>query len=176
MRIHGGRWHGRVLRFRARRGVRPLTARWRQVLSDKFPDMEGVEAADLFAGTGAWGVSLLSHGAARVEFFDASRRAMEEVDRALRDLGAAAGSWETVPGPLPATLEGRGPYGLVACDPPFTRLGLGRRVVEAAAGKVAPDGLLLVRWPAPEEPPEPYNLGLAETLSIGRERVFAFRP
>lgn len=174
MRIHGGAWNGRKVAASDRPGLRPLTGRWRQVLSDRFPDLAGVAAADLFAGTGSWGISMLSHGAAHVTFFEASRPGCRGIAAALRELGADPARWEVAPGRLPATLAGREPFGLVACDPPFSRLGLGHKVLAAVPAVLAPSGTLLVRWPAREAPPEPYNLALRESVVHGRESMLFF--
>ena len=127
-------------------------------------------------GTGSWGISMLSHGARKVDFLESHRGACRGIAAALHGLGAEPDRWRVVPGRLPRSLAGRGPYGLVACDPPFSSLALGLEVMDAVAPTLAPGGSLVVRWPAHEAPPQPYNLALRESVVHGRESLLVFRP
>ena len=144
------------------------------MLSDVLGSLEGERVADLFSGSGVWGISLLSHGADRVEFFEGNRSSSRLIASALEDLGAPQRSWEVVPGPLPHTLEARGPYTLVVCDPPYSSLGLGREVVAEAAGRIASGGRLIVRWPGSEHLDSPYNGGSGECRVMGRDALHLF--
>jgi 16S rRNA (guanine966-N2)-methyltransferase len=75
VRITGGRFGGRILKAPASRAIRPSADRLRESLFNALvhrPDnlLEGADAIDLFAGTGALGLEALSRGAAYALFVD----------------------------------------------------------------------------------------------------------
>ena len=64
LRIIGGDWRSRKLRFPAAGGVRPTPARTRETLFNWLaPYLPGSHCLDLFAGSGALGLEALSRGA-----------------------------------------------------------------------------------------------------------------
>lgn len=82
LRIIGGQWRGRKLRFVDAEGLRPTTDRVRETLFNWLqPVIEGAHCLDLFAGSGALGLEALSRGAAEVVFLDTNSRSVA----ALRD-------------------------------------------------------------------------------------------
>ena len=67
LRIIGGTWRGRKLRFPTVDGLRPTPDRVRETLFNWLqPIIAGARCLDLFAGSGALGFEALSHGAASV--------------------------------------------------------------------------------------------------------------
>ncbi len=71
----GGELRGRRLSAPAGNAVRPTSDRVREAVFDilfSLGGVEGLQVADLFAGTGAMGIEALSRGAASVTFVDAS--------------------------------------------------------------------------------------------------------
>lgn len=82
LRIIGGQWRGRKLRFPALPGLRPTPDRVRETLFNWLsPIITGARCLDLFAGSGALGIEALSRGAARVVFVENDARA----SKALRE-------------------------------------------------------------------------------------------
>jgi 16S rRNA (guanine966-N2)-methyltransferase len=70
------------------RGVRPLADRAREgVFSSLAADVDGADALDLFAGTGAMGIEALSRGAATCSFVDRSPGAIVAVRGNLERTG-----------------------------------------------------------------------------------------
>jgi len=71
LRIIGGDWRSRKLRFPDSGGVRPTPARTRETLFNwlRF-HLAGARCLDLFAGSGALGLEALSRGAAHSVFVD----------------------------------------------------------------------------------------------------------
>lgn len=66
LRIIGGDWRSRRLRFPDAGGVRPSPARTRETLFNWLNfHLAGSDCLDLFAGSGALGLEALSRGAAR---------------------------------------------------------------------------------------------------------------
>src|SRR6201999_202284 len=69
LRIIGGSWRGRKLRFPPSPGIRPTPDRVRETLFNWLgPRMVGARCLDLFAGSGALGLESLSRGAAHATF------------------------------------------------------------------------------------------------------------
>ena len=84
MRIIAGRWRGRIIDAPPGRKTRPTADRvreaWMSALQTEIP---GSRVVDLFAGSGALGLELLSRGAEHVTF-------VERAQPALRTLKANA--------------------------------------------------------------------------------------
>lgn len=77
MRITGGKARGIPLKAPKGDATRPATDRLREaVFSSLGPAIEHSHVADLFAGTGSYGLEALSRGAIRVVFFENDRSAL----------------------------------------------------------------------------------------------------
>lgn len=67
LRIIGGEWRSRLIRFEDAPGLRPTPARVRETLFNWLQmDVMGSRCLDLFAGSGALGLEAASRGARRV--------------------------------------------------------------------------------------------------------------
>ncbi len=94
MRIIAGRWRGRPLIAPQGQATRPTADRVREalfsMLASRLGTFEGLQVADLFAGSGALGLEALSRGAAHCVFVEKDRAAVEAIRRNIASLGAAA--------------------------------------------------------------------------------------
>lgn len=82
VRIIGGQWRRRLLRFPDSEGLRPTPDRVRETLFNWLgQDLDGQNCLDLFAGSGALGFEAGSRGAASVVMVEKTQRAAQ----ALRD-------------------------------------------------------------------------------------------
>lgn len=91
VRIIGGKWKGRKLRFPSVAGLRPAPSRLRETLFNWLGDaIVGARCLDLCAGSGALGLESLSRGAASVEFVERNRRVCSALEDSIRELGASA--------------------------------------------------------------------------------------
>jgi len=89
LRIIGGKWRGRRVRFAARPGIRPTPDRVRETLFNWLaPVVEGSRCLDLFAGSGALGLEALSRGAAATTFVESDRMSTECLRETIATLGA----------------------------------------------------------------------------------------
>jgi 16S rRNA (guanine966-N2)-methyltransferase len=165
MRIIAGKWRGRTLLSPPAGATRPILD---QVKGALF-NILGAQLAlpgrlppcgvlDLFCGTGTLGLEALSRGARRCVFVEKDRGAVRGLRENIAALGAAAESvvlqadlWKaSVPMLLPAEA-----FDLVFVDPPYADADTrqpGCRVpglIEAlvAGGRVAPEGLIILRQP-----------------------------
>lgn len=121
LRIIGGEWRGRKLRFPDVGGLRPTTDRVRETLFNWLaPVIHGARCLDLFAGSGALGLEALSRGAAEVQFVDSDRRAVQSLKENLELLQASGGRVSQAD--ALTFLRGEGsPFDVVFLDPPFRR-------------------------------------------------------
>ena len=77
MRITGGKARGILLKAPKGDVTRPATDRMREaIFSSLGPYVEGARVADLFAGTGAYGLEALSRGAIKATFYEKDRQAL----------------------------------------------------------------------------------------------------
>lgn len=80
IRIIGGRWRGRKIRFPCINDLRPTPNRVRETLFNWLtPIIQGSRCLDLFAGSGALGFEALSRGAKEVVFIDESDLIVREL-------------------------------------------------------------------------------------------------
>ena len=127
MRVIGGEYRGRRLNAPVADHVRPTSDRVREAIFDilfSLGGVEGLQVADLFAGTGALGIEALSRGAASVTFVDRAPASIAAIRANLVSAGlgdaesdgdatvvrADVDSWVT-------STASR--YDLVLCDPPY---------------------------------------------------------
>jgi 16S rRNA (guanine966-N2)-methyltransferase len=131
LRIIGGAWRGRKLRFPPSPEIRPTPDRVRETLFNWLtPRMVGARCLDLFAGSGALGLESLSRGAAHVTFVERDSAAVRELRARLSEWGAIG--TEVEQGDALRFLGGAGgPYDIVFLDPPFDS-----DLLTAAAGRL----------------------------------------
>lgn len=80
LRIIGGQWRGRKLRFPCLADLRPTPDRVRETLFNWLaPVIHDARCLDLFAGSGALGFEALSRGAKEVVFVDESELVVKEL-------------------------------------------------------------------------------------------------
>ncbi|HEX4648954.1 MAG TPA: 16S rRNA (guanine(966)-N(2))-methyltransferase RsmD [Steroidobacteraceae bacterium] len=119
LRIIGGAWRGRKLRFPASADIRPTPDRVRETLFNWLgARVRGARALDLFAGSGALGLEALSRGASHVTFVERDAAAAQELRARLTDWGAV----DVLVARADALhyLAGEAqPFDLVFLDPPF---------------------------------------------------------
>ena len=132
LRIIGGTWRGRKLRFAASAAIRPTPDRVRETLFNWLgARTPGARALDLFAGSGALGLEALSRGASHVTF-------VEQDEAAVRELRARLAEWQAGDARVARAdalryLAGEAqPFDLVFLDPPFGSelLGAAARLLE----------------------------------------------
>jgi 16S rRNA (guanine966-N2)-methyltransferase len=120
VRIIAGKWRGRPLSAPTGLATRPTSDRVREalfsMLASRIGSFEGLQAADLFAGSGALGLEALSRGAAHCFFVDSDRSAGEAIGRNIAALDAPG---ELLPGSAEHVRLPR-PPDLVFLDPPYS--------------------------------------------------------
>ncbi len=119
LRIIGGEWRSRRLRFPAIDGLRPTLDRVRETLFNWLQfEVEGARVLDAFAGSGALGFEALSRGAKEVIFLEKNPKAALQLKENLSTLNARnAQVWAG--DALHWLSQNPEPYDLVFLDPPF---------------------------------------------------------
>ena len=94
MRIVAGEWRGRKLAAPKGDSTRPTADRAREtlfaMLTSRLGNFEGLQVADLFAGSGALGLEALSRGAEHCLFVEQDRAAVDVIRTNITTLGAQA--------------------------------------------------------------------------------------
>ena len=122
LRIIGGAWRGRKLRFAASQGLRPTPDRVRETLFNWLGTRaQGARCLDLFAGSGALGLEALSRGAAHVTFVERELTAALDLRARLAEWGAPDARVEHTDALayLAGAASAATAFDLVFLDPPF---------------------------------------------------------
>jgi 16S rRNA (guanine966-N2)-methyltransferase len=158
LRIIGGEWRGRKIRFPPVQAIRPTPDRVRETVFNWLQGVTpGSRCLDLYAGSGALGFEALSRGAREVVFVDVEPAVVRHLGDTLRELGCDRG--RAVRGDAAGFLAGSPtPFDVIFLDPPFAAPVLAdicRRI--EAGGWLKAGGLAYLEAPAaagvPELPP-----------------------
>lgn len=168
LRVTGGRWRGRVVRWPVTEGVRPTSGRAREALfSIVGQDLTGLRVLDAFGGTGMLGLEAASRGAdvvvveQRGAVAAAIRRTFEAFGAAKVETGDVL-----VVGPRLGRFDG------VLCDPPYA-MDPGP-VLEALGAQV--DGWLVFETSVQTQPPlRAGGLELERTRCYGDSALHLYR-
>jgi 16S rRNA (guanine966-N2)-methyltransferase len=135
VRIIAGEWRGRRLIVPPGLATRPTSDRAREglfsMLVSRLGTFEGLQVADLFAGSGALGLEALSRGAMHCLFVDKERTAVDAIKANVEALGAGDRT-ETRQQAAEYSMVPAQPCDLILLDPPYGS-GLGERTLEVVA-------------------------------------------
>ncbi|MEO0420641.1 MAG: 16S rRNA (guanine(966)-N(2))-methyltransferase RsmD [Pseudomonadota bacterium] len=178
MRIISGDWRGRKLVAPKGEATRPTADRTREtlfsMLTSRLGSFEGLEVADLFAGSGALGLESLSRGASNCLFVEEERDALNAIRANIVNLDAR--SRTRVESMSVMHLRARTePTDLILLDPPY----------HTGAGEVALDRLLRLGWigegtwmaleTAAKEDPQIAGLEIETSRKVGKARLTLLR-
>lgn len=139
MRIIAGAWRGRKLIAPKGDATRPTADRMREtlfsMLTSRLGSFEGLQVADLFAGSGALGLEALSRGAATCLFIEQDRAALDAIRANITAFGARDQT-RVEAGSVTQMRAAAAPIDLILVDPPY----------HSGAGEVALDRLLRLGW------------------------------
>ena len=154
LRIIGGEWRSRRLRFPAVDGLRPTLDRVRETLFNWLQfDIEGARVLDAFAGSGALGLESLSRGAKEVVFLEKHPKAALQLKDNLQSLQVRnAQVWAG--DALLWLQQNPEPFDVVFLDPPF-----GQKLLQPAIDQLhlLPGALVYIEHEANLSPDFPKN-------------------
>jgi len=177
VRIIGGYWRGRNLRFSSLLGLRPTPNRIRETLFNWLqPTLEGAHCLDLFAGSGALGFEAISRGAASAVLVERNPVAARQLCQLCGEL--CCDSIEVVNRPAQSWLNhGVGLFDLVFLDPPFASVQL-QQIVEQleTLAVLQKDALIYLEQSARREPAQvPVNWDLFRQKQQGEVLFSLYR-
>jgi 16S rRNA (guanine966-N2)-methyltransferase len=144
LRIIGGIWRGRRLRFPPSPEIRPTPDRVRETLFNWVAArVPGARCLDLFAGSGALGLEALSRGAAHVTFVERDPAAAREIASRLAEWGARTASVEHADARRFLERTPAAPCDIVFLDPPFASSLLDETAARLEQGGWLADGALI---------------------------------
>jgi 16S rRNA (guanine966-N2)-methyltransferase len=148
VRVVAGRFRGHSLVAPRGLSTRPTSDRVREALFSILAgsgSVEGAEALDLFAGSGALAIEALSRGAAGAVLVDSSEAAVAAIRRNLSAVGvdAEVRRQDALTYLERARRDGR-LYDLVFLDPPYRRASVIGRSLSTALGPVLAPGARVV--------------------------------
>ena len=154
VRIIGGQWRGRKLRFPDRQGLRPTLGRVRETLFNWLAaSIQGARCLDLYAGSGALGFEALSRGAAEVTFVERDRKAAAALKSNANTLKAKASILQ-----MPAERflnSAPEAFDLILFDPPFADHRALKHLPELLDEHLAANGLLYLETSRHDDLPLP---------------------
>ena len=124
MRIVGGKYRHRLIDYPDdMEHTRPTKDRIREAIFSALNNIEGYEALDLYAGSGAMGLEALSRGAKKVTFVDVSGLAIKTVKSNIASLKIPTEEYELIKdkdvNALAIFKQRNQKFDLVFLDPPY---------------------------------------------------------
>lgn len=178
LRIIGGEWRGRKLRFPDAPNLRPTPDRVRETVFNWLaPVIEGAKCLDLFAGSGALGLEALSRGAALSVFVDSHKKVTDALLEHLNLLNANDKAKVVQADSVKFLKTNAQPYDLIFLDPPY-HLDLMQKVVPLLEehGWLADTAMLYLEIEKRQSLPElPANWQLLKDKTAGEVNYFLFQ-
>jgi 16S rRNA (guanine(966)-N(2))-methyltransferase RsmD len=171
VRVIAGQCKGRRLKAPSWDGLRPTSDKLRETLFNILaPRIAGARVLDGYAGTGAVGIEALSRGAAHVTFIERDRRASALIESNLALCGVKQGYTVTC-GDVASVLRRTrrdAEFDLVLLDPPYDiDPDTVTQALEAAAGRLAAGGLVVLERASRREPEVPDALSRVRDVTSG---------
>lgn len=143
VRIGGGEWRSRLLRFPDVPGLRPTPDRVRQTLFNWLgQDLHGLACLDLFSGTGVMGFEALSRGAGKVVMVEKATPAYKALIENKKLLNADAAQILNMDA-LQFLAQNRQAFDIIFLDPPYNQ-GWLPKLLPLMQQHLAPEGVLYV--------------------------------
>jgi 16S rRNA (guanine966-N2)-methyltransferase len=168
LRIIGGRFRSRRLRFPALAGLRPTPDRVRETLFNWLqPHVPGARCLDLFAGSGALGLEALSRGAGLVVFVEQAPVALTALEQNCALLDVRETEF-VLSDALAYLARPPTPFDLVFVDPPFQSDLLAPALDLLDRGWIRAGGLVYIEAPAGRSLPLPAGWTLWRSKQAGQ--------
>jgi 16S rRNA (guanine966-N2)-methyltransferase len=120
LRIIGGEWKRRIIRFESVEGLRPTPDRVRETLFNWLMwDVAGRRVLDVCAGSGALGLEALSRGAADCTMIEPHKKQALQLQKTLAELQSNSGKVLNFTAQT-AVNKVEGSFDLMFLDPPYS--------------------------------------------------------
>lgn len=155
LRIIGGTWRGRIIRFPTLPGVRPTPDRVRETLFNWLgQNLAGWQTLEPFAGSGILSLEALSRGATQAVAWDMDKYAVQALALTARALDTTFLETNTRNAQVALAQEKR-QFDLIFLDPPFQE-NPWPWLFDACAPLLKPSGYLYAEAGALLTPPAPF--------------------
>jgi 16S rRNA (guanine(966)-N(2))-methyltransferase RsmD len=172
VRIIGGRWRSRTVRFPRAPGLRPTLDRVRETLFNWLgQSLEGRRCLDPYAGTGVLSLEALSRGASLAVAVDRDRRLVDALRATGEVLGAAALEAHCADARAFLASERRR-FDVIFLDPPYSDEPWDW-LLPACAALLAPGGCVYAEASLPIDPPRPLALWRSDKVGQVHYHLFA---
>jgi 16S rRNA (guanine966-N2)-methyltransferase len=172
VRIIGGSWRSRLVRFPATQELRPTPDRIRETLFNWLgQDMSGRRCLDLYAGTGVLSLEAASRGAALAVAVDRDRATVEAIAAAKATLGADAVELHVADVRAFIEREKRR-FDVIFLDPPFRDDPWGW-LLPACAQRLTPEGYVYAEAGRVIEPPPAFATWRSDSAGQVHYHLFA---
>jgi 16S rRNA (guanine966-N2)-methyltransferase len=171
VRIIGGKWRSRILKFPPAAELRPTPDRVRETLFNWLGQrLDGQACLDLFAGSGALGFEAMSRGAARVVMVERDRAIAKALRESAKLLEAEA--LEVVESEALAYLRRNSEkFDMVFLDPPYES-DLAIKSMAVLPALLNPDARVYVESAKPLELPASWRLLREDRAGAVRYALF----
>jgi len=174
VRIIGGRWRSRILRFPPAAHLRPTPDRVRETLFNWLGQrLDGLACLDLFAGSGALGFEALSRGASRVVMVEKDRAVAAGLRESARLLEAEPRI--LVRDAIDWLAEGGERFDVAFVDPPYAS-GLAERALAGLGARLSPGARVYVESDRRLEAPEGWRALREDRAGAVRYALYEARP
>jgi 16S rRNA (guanine966-N2)-methyltransferase len=152
VRIIGGAWRRRLVRFPAETGLRPTPDRVRETLFNWLgQELTGLACLELYAGTGVLSLEALSRGAALAVAVDRNRTLVDALAATGAELGAKGLETHVADAARFLAAERR-KFDVIFLDPPY-RDDPWSALLPAVAQRLAPGGYIYAEAARALDPP-----------------------
>jgi 16S rRNA (guanine966-N2)-methyltransferase len=175
VRIIGGKWRSRLLKFPPAAQLRPTPDRVRETLFNWLGQrLDGLACLDLFAGSGALGFEALSRGASRAVMVEKDRdvaRALRENAKALEAEGAEVVQRDS----LAYLGDSRDRFDIAFIDAPYAS-DLALRAMAAIGPRLIPGARVYVESAQPLELDAAWHMLREDRAGAVRYALYEMRP
>lgn len=180
MRIIGGKFKGRVVKFPKSNLVRPTTDKVKESLFNYLIhsiDFEDILVLDLYAGSGSLGLEALSRGAAEVHFvekdYNVSRVLKENISSLNADENCKIFRMDAV---RFSRMECKQKYQIILADPPFFKNDIHKVVENVLSNRILDnDGLMIVERSIQTKAEDEENFKCEAFKRMGDSLIYQFK-
>ncbi len=185
LKISSGKLRRHRIKVPVSKGVRPTQTKLRLHIFNYLADfIENAKVLDLFAGSGAFGIEALSHGAAWTTFVDRVSRAVFTIERNLEKLNLKQKARVVKMDALQFLVRAKKKkdlYDIIFIDPPFDKLlKMDTKVRESyllelldrAYAILNPKSVIILKMHKKIKVPIPKNLLVFHTKTFGINRLY----
>ena len=173
MRVVAGSLGGRRFDSPGTHRTHPMSDKMRGALFNILGELDGLEVLDAFGGSGALAFEATSRGAESALILENDKTAQQTIARNIEALGVQQHA-RLVRASVTAWMDTNpeAQFDVVLCDPPYDDIQLS--ILDMLAARVKSDGILVVSFPANQEPPQFISLAQVKRQQYGDAQLIFY--